>query len=285
MLISSALDSDVTAATKLTDEGALDSITMAVMILEELSRATEPMGVTQLHHVLGTSKPRIYRYLSSLRHHGLVEQNLSTERYSLGWKLLLLGEAASKQLSLQRKAEPYLLRLRDLTGLTAMVSIPVAGRAVVIATAESFAPVSITVRPGNRPAAHCSAQGRVVLAYSSAPLLDSLLKEPLQAYTTMSMTSRAELLKRLKLIRSRLYDEAPSEARSGINTIAAPVFNASGDLQGCLAIIGSLEDIPTPPNPMQLRLVQAAAASVCSVLRNTSYEELSIPRLEDIETQ
>jgi len=249
---------------------------MMAQLLEELARAQEPMGVTQLAQVLETSKPRVSRYLSSLRHLGFAEQDSITERYRLGWKILMLGEAATRQFDVRRIAQPYLSALRDSSGLTALLSIPIAGRAVVVATAESSAAVSITVRPGNRPAAHCSAQGRIVLAYSPNPDVEAVLSGQLEARTSASLTDPEKLRKRFALIRERLYEEAPGEARTGVNTLAAPILAGGGDLKGAIAIIGSMEDIASPPSSEQLRLVQGAAAAVSSALHNDCYAQRGI---------
>jgi len=262
------------------DEAALDSIAMTTQILEQLARAQEPMGVTQLANILDTSKPRISRYLSSLKNLGLAEQDPATERYWLGWKLLMLGEAAARQFDVRRIAQPYLRALRDSTGLTALLSIPIAGRAVVVATAESAADVSITVRPGNRPAAHCSAQGRIVLAYSSKAVVEAVLAGPLEARTPESLTDPRELVDRMALIRERLYDTAPGEARSGVNTLAAPLLGGEGDLKGAIGIIGSMEDIANPPSNHHLEYVQGAAAAISGALRDTSYASRGIPPME-----
>ena len=79
------------------------------------------------------------------------------------------------QFDLRRLAEPYMLRLRDLTGQTMVLSIPASGDAIVSAAWEFPNPVTISVRLGYRLPAHASAQGRLTLAFSPLELQQRVL--------------------------------------------------------------------------------------------------------------
>ena len=85
------------------------------------------------------------------------------------------------QFDLRRLAEPYMLKLRDLTGQTVVLSIPASGDALVNAVCESPNLVTISVRLGYRLPAHASAQGRLTLAFSPLELQQRVLARKLQA--------------------------------------------------------------------------------------------------------
>jgi DNA-binding IclR family transcriptional regulator len=257
--------------------GALESITVVAQILHELAGAEQPLGVTQLARQLGSSKARVYRYLASLRQLGLVEQDSATERYRLGWKLFQLGEAAARQFDLRRFAEPYLRRLRDVSGLTALLSVPVNGEALVIAAAEADRNVSITVKPGNRPPPHCSAQGRIALAFAEEQVQARFLRRKAQPLTPHSITDPGAVRQRLARIRERLYEDAPNEIMVGINALSAPILRAGGELVGMIGIVGSVQDIPSPPPPRHIEWVRGCAAALSARLQGTRYEALGVP--------
>jgi IclR family KDG regulon transcriptional repressor len=262
------------------DEGTLDSVTVVAQILHELAVAQQPMGVTQLARQLDHSKARIYRYLASLKQLGLVEQDAATERYRLGWKLFQLGEAAAQQFDLRRLADPYLKRLRDLTGVTALLAVPVNGEAMVIATAEADRNVSITVKPGNRPSPHSSAQGRIVLAFLAEPALTRVLKRKATAYTPHSLTEPGAIRERLARIRERLYEDAPNEILIGINALSAPILRDADELVGLIGIVGSIQDIPSPARPEQIEWVRGCGAALSEALHARLYAErgIAVPR-------
>jgi DNA-binding IclR family transcriptional regulator len=262
------------------DDNTLDSVAVVAEILDELAAARQPLGVTQLARQLDHSKARMHRYLVSLKRLGLVEQDAASERYRLGWKLFQLGEAAGQQFDLRRLADPYLRRLRDLTGLTALLSVPVNGEALVIAAVESERNVCITVKPGNRPAAHCSAQGRIVLAFADEATQSRQLRRALAALTPQSVAAPAAVRRRLADIRERLYEDAPNEVLTGINTLAAPILRKGDELVGQIGIVGSIQDIPSPALAQQIDLVRGCAAALSEMLEGALYRTrgIDVPR-------
>ena len=179
-------------------------------------------------------------------------------------------------------AAPYLKRLRELTGQTALLSVPLNGEALVIAAADNEANVSITVKPGNRPAPHCSAQGRIALAFASDAQRERLLGRKLTALTPQSMTDPAKIRQRLELIVRRLWEQAPNEAMIGINVLAAPVLRDGGEMVGIIGIVGSTQHIPAGPDAKQLELVQGCAAAVSEIIGGTAYAERGIVPPADI---
>lgn len=257
-------------------EGALDSVALIARMLDELAAAPSAMGVTELARALDESKARIHRNLVSLKSFGLVDQEHATEKYRLGWKLFQLGERAALQFELRELAAPYLRRLRELTGQSALLSVPLNGEAQVIAAADNEANVSITVKPGNRPAPHCSAQGRIALAFAAPAQCERLLGRKLIALTPQSMTDPARLRSRLESIRKTLFEQAPGETMSGINVLAAPVLRDGGELVGIIGIVGSIQHVPEGPDARQLALVQGAAAALSGTLGGTAYVERKI---------
>ncbi len=251
----------------------LDSVATAARVLEQLADAPHAVGVTELAHRLGTSKARVYRVLTSLAQHGLVDQEHATERYRLGWKLFQLGERAGAQFDVRRLAGPVLQQLRDRSGQSALLSLPSNGEAVVVAAVDTTGGVCITVKPGHRPAPHCTAQGRMALAWATAADAARLLGGTLPAATAHSLVDAGAIRARLALVRQRLWEDAPNEALVGINVVAAPVLREGDVLAGIVGVIGALSDVPSPPNPSQLALVQGAAAALSGALGSTRYAE------------
>jgi DNA-binding IclR family transcriptional regulator len=220
----------------------------------------------------------MYRHLASLRQLGLIEQDSQTEKYRLGAKLVIYGQAASEQFDLRAIADPYLTRLRDATGQSAMVSVATNGAALVVASADSLSNICISVKPGNRVMAHCSAQGRVILAFSDATTEARLLKGDLPSYTQHSLVSPEAIAQRLALIRERLWDVADSEVTLGISALAAPIFRDESTVAGTIGIVGTNVDIPPVPPAVLIEEVQAVAAEISERLNNHTYAKTIAPQ-------
>src|SRR5215212_8513846 len=216
--------------------GLIQSVVMTGQILEALAAAGQPMRLTALANHLGEPKARMHRHLSTLKYLGFVEQDAETEFYKLGLKLAHVGQAAMEQFELRRLAEPYAIKLRDLTGQTIVLSIPANGDAIVSAAWEFPNPVMISVRLGYRLPAHASAQGRLTLAFSPPQLQQRVLTRKLAAYTPRTSTDAAKLRARLASLRTQLYEISMDETLLGISALAAPILDFQNELVGTIAI-------------------------------------------------
>lgn len=254
----------------------IQSVVVAASVLEALAAAGKPVRLTELAEQLGEAKARIHRHLTTLRSVGLVDQDRSSERYRLGWKLVNLGQAAADQFEIRAIAEPFMLRLRDLSHQTAVLSVPVNGEAMVTTVMESANLVTISVRQGARLPAHASAQGRIALAFAPPELQKRILARKLPQLTPKTVTDPQQIRARLQQIRDQLYEHAPGDTLLGISTLAAPLLDHEDRLVGIIALLGAEQDIPAPLRPEQLRLVQACAAAISAKLHATAYKRRGI---------
>lgn len=254
----------------------IQSVVVAAKVLEALAASSVPIRLTELAKQLGEAKARVHRHLTTLRQLGFVDQDRASERYRLGWKLVNLGQAAAEQFEIRRLAEPYLLRLRELSRQTVVLSVPANGEAMVAAVMESPNLVTISVRQGARLPAHASAQGRIVLAFAPEPLQRQILARRLERHSPRTITDPREIRARLERIRAELYEIAPGDTLLGITTLAAPLLNHEDELVGVVAMVGSDQFIPDPPDPEQVVLVRACAAAISARLNATAFAKLGI---------
>jgi DNA-binding IclR family transcriptional regulator len=109
---------------------------------------------------------------------------------------------------------------------------------------------------------HCSAHGKVALAFGPPALLERCLKGPLAASSPGSVTSAAQLKKQVATVQRQGWATAANEVVFGMNALAAPVFDHRGGFAGALAIVGSTQFIAAKPEARQLALVTGAAGRV-----------------------
>lgn len=253
---------------------SVSAVKLSVRILDKLAIVNRAMGVTELADALGETKPRIHRHLSTLKETGIVEQDQATDRYRLGWRVFQLGEAAGTQFDLRTRAEPHMIRIRDELQETVVLAVPINGRPMVIANLDNiYARITISVKPGNRPVPHISALGRVTMAFSPSELQHELLSQTWEAETPRSIMSPEIVAQRLENIRRDFYEFSDSEVLLGINTLAVPIFRNDAVLAGALAIVGSVQNIPSPPLAAQIALMQECAAELSTQLNSDTYEK------------
>jgi DNA-binding IclR family transcriptional regulator len=259
----------------------IQSVAAATEILEALAAAGQPVRLTALANQLGETKAKIHRHLSTLKALGFVDQDSQTECYRLGPKLVHLGQAATDQFDLRRLAEPYMVRLRDLTHQTVVLSMPANGDAIVNAVVESPNMVTISVRLGYRLPAHTSAQGRVTLAFSPMAVQQRVLARKLSALTQRTIIDPLALRSRLERIRQQFYEAAMDETLLGISAVAAPVMNFDHELVGAIAIVGTTQYVHDPVEPEQLKLLLACAKAMSLKLNSSAFEGLGVPTLKE----
>ncbi len=237
----------IAAARQAVGDG-LQSLQTAFRILDELSNAHQPVGLTDLAGTLGELKPRVYRHLSTMKRIGVVFQDARNGQYSLGGKLFSLGEAALEQFDLRFVAAPYLTRLRDQTRQTALLSVPGNGEAIVLSCVEY------------RDRLYEAARRRI-------------LGRKLTSFTKHSITDVALVEKRIGVIRERLFEDAVDEVRLGINALSAPIFRDHDEFIGIIGIIGTSVEIGTPPSRPLIASLHHVAGSLSAELNCRIYYE------------
>jgi IclR family acetate operon transcriptional repressor len=274
-------DDDDRAQDSVQGSGIIQSVVTAAQVIEALAAAGQPMRLTALAHQLGEPKAKVHRHLSTLKYLGFVDQDAQSECYHLAQKLAHIGQAAADQLDLRRLAEPYMMRLRDLTRQTVVLSLPAGGDAIANAVFDSPDLVTISVRLGYRLPAHSSAQGRVTLAFAPPEVQQRVLSRKLPALTPRTMVDAAQLRQRLKRIREQLYDIAMDETVLGISAVAAPILDFSNKLVGAIAVVGTTQYVHDPVEPEQLQFLRACTKAISLKLNSTAYEGLKIPNLRE----
>jgi DNA-binding IclR family transcriptional regulator len=230
---------------------AIQTVQRAALILNAFTVSQPHLSLREITTRLGASKATAHRYTKALRAANLLRYDERTALYSLGPQVLTLAASARAGLPIVTVAEPYMDRLVRTVDETVVLSVWDGETATVVRSADNTDHViRISVRAGSRLDLTSSAQGRVFCAYlpeDQVPSLPRLLRE------------LPELREELVAIRARGLS-VNSPARTGVRTIAAPVFEG-GAILATMAIVGTAVSVPgDADSPMARALVETAAA-------------------------
>ncbi len=216
----------VAAGTTAVDRGA----DLLLRVLE----SEEPVSVTELALVTGIPKSTASRLLSALERRGLVEQDGERGRLRPGPAILRVAERSMLERNIVELAHPTLDALSQASGETINLAVP--GRSGVehVAQVESTHFLGAGQWLGRPVEYHCSANGKVFLAFGRAPLP----APPLTAYTDFTVTDPAALTSSLAVVRRGGFATAVDELELGLAAIAAPVRGERGDVVAALSISG-----------------------------------------------
>jgi DNA-binding IclR family transcriptional regulator len=240
---------------------ALGSVTRAIRCLELIAEAGE-LGVSELGRRLGVHKATASRLAATLAERGLLERDPATERYRLGFGLIRLAGAAISGLDLIRTARPVMEDLADRTRETVNLGV-LSGDDVVYVDQVTGARSIVSVNwVGRRTPLHCTASGKVLMAFAQDGDRDRLLALPLEAATRRTIVDRPALRAQLEETRARGFATTVEELEQGLNAAAAPVRQADGRVVAALSVSGPAFRVRAIDLPRLGRLAIEAATAI-----------------------
>ena len=206
--------------------GSVQSVERAFGLLELLvADDGAPQGLTQLASASGLPLPTVHRLMSTLTASGYVRREKS--RYSLGPRLVRLGEAASRSFGVW--ARPSLRKLVELTGETANLAMLDGDSVVYVAQAPSPHSMRMFTEPGRRVLPHCTGVGKALLAELSPEAARAvLIRAGMPAQTDHTITDPDTMLAELAKIREQGYALDDNEQEIGVRCVATAVPGAPG---------------------------------------------------------
>ncbi len=211
----------------------IQALAKGLKILKLLEHARNGMGTTEVANQMSIDKSSASRLLHTLANYGFVEQDEVTARYSLGPQLLSLGQHLLNRITLRDHARPYLHQLVDKTGECAHLAILAQGQALYIDQVESTAALRVESEIGTLSPLHCTALGKVMLAFGNCRF-----PEELKAFTHRTVTDRATLEAQLLQTDRRGYAIDDEEYNYGVRCVAGPVYDHRSALVGAIGISG-----------------------------------------------
>ncbi|MDY0095216.1 MAG: IclR family transcriptional regulator [Candidatus Vecturithrix sp.] len=220
----------------------IQTIERVSAIFDVLARSSKGISLGELSAKASLPKGTTHRLLSSLIYFDFVRQDKETRSYSLGFKLVELGNSLLDQINLRKEAEPFLVALSQNTKETAYLAILDHDEVVYIEkieTEDHSIGLRASSKVGQRNAAHSCSLGKVLLADQPEIELDRLLQGmQLIQKTENTITDPLQLKDHLKIVRNRGYAVDDEESERGIRCIAAPVRNEIGVVVAAVSVSG-----------------------------------------------
>ena len=182
----------------------------------------EHQGVTpsELAERLGLARSTVHRIVSALDHEGLVA-TVRPGRYRVGPELIRLG--SSQRGEVRMIVRPFLERLSAEVNETVDLAVLIQGHVSFIdqvAAPHRLRAVSVV---GATFPAHCTANGKALLAELSDDHLRALLPARLPQLSPNAKTTRAELMEELRQVRETGVAFDDEEHTLGISAVGAVV--------------------------------------------------------------
>jgi DNA-binding IclR family transcriptional regulator len=204
--------------------GRVQSVERAIQLLKAVADGSDAETAPALADRVGLNRSTTWRILATLEHHGLVDRDPETNRYSVGHAVAQLA-GASRYDALARRAHPLLRRLAEDTGETVNLAIPHRHRLVYISQVQ--APHVMTANwLGRAVALHATSTGKAFLAWLPAEERAVVLSGPLERYTDQTLTDPAALEAELRDVRRRGHAVSRGELERALWGVSAPALDA-----------------------------------------------------------
>jgi DNA-binding IclR family transcriptional regulator len=203
-------------------------------LLVRVLEADEPVALSDLASASGIPKSTASRLVSALERRGLVEQDGERGRLRPGPAILRVAERSMLERNIIELARPSLDALAEASGETINLAVPARYGVEHVAQVDSRHFLGTGQWLGRTADYHCTANGKVFLAFGRAPLGSQALAKHAPATITDPKVLEAEL----ETIRRNDWATAIDELEPGLAAMAAPVRGARGDVVAALSITG-----------------------------------------------
>ncbi|MBB6469092.1 DNA-binding IclR family transcriptional regulator [Aminobacter lissarensis] len=244
------------APEKVSSRQPLQTVVKALDVLRLFTLKQEWLGVREIGRMLELNSASVHNLLRTLTASGLVEQNADTKKYRLGLGLVALAGIKLGQLDLVTAASPAMKGLAEKLGETITLSVLYGHDLLYLAKFEGNKPVRVASRIGGSAPLHCSANGKVLLAFSPDKEIEAVLKSPLTRYTASTVTDPKLLKAELAQIRQQGYAVDFGGYLTDVHAVAAPIRDQSAHVIASMGII-----IPANRFPQKKQKQYATLAS------------------------
>jgi DNA-binding IclR family transcriptional regulator len=208
----------------------------SVRLVDVLAQAPGKLSQSEIIEASGLSKSSVYRIMSILVGQGLVQFDKIDKQYSAGPKLISWARSAWQKIDLNVIEDQDLIKLSQETGLNVAVSVLSESTVTFIRT-RIPKPYKFAVKIGGQSELHCTAAGKVFLAYMTDPEQSAFFKAAkLEKFTENTITDEDILRDELMVIRQQGYAFSNREEFWQVRGIAAPILDYDDRIMAAISL-------------------------------------------------
>jgi DNA-binding IclR family transcriptional regulator len=216
----------------------MSTLQKAVTIIETVvSRQAAGMTFAEIVVATGAPKASAHRILKELVGIGVLSFSQHTARYRGSLKLASFGCEVTANLDLRTLGHSHLQALHEATHHTATLAIRDGDDGVYVDKIETQEyGIKLFSEVGKRFPLHCTALGKVLLAFAGEDDRERILARPLRAITAKTIVAPVDLRRELAAVRQDRVALDREEMTRGVMCVAAPVFGSADNVVGAVSV-------------------------------------------------
>ena len=219
------------------ENGTQSTLIRGFLIVDAIVRADRPLSSAFLAEELGLPKPTVHRIAQQLEEEGLLQREPGGKRFTGGKRLRNLAVATLSNSVLGAHRHAILQALSEEVGETCNLTIIDGNQIVYLDRVETNWPYRIHLPIGSHLPLHCTATGKLFLAYMPPAQRQRLIQNlPLKRYTEYTITDPELLEQKLLEIAEDGVGYDTGEYLEGMVALATPVFGERNQVCFSIAI-------------------------------------------------
>jgi DNA-binding IclR family transcriptional regulator len=225
------------------EKNIIPNLQNACRLMDYLARAEGGVSLPHVSMELSIPRTTTYRILKTLEAENFVREE--GRLFHLGPKLIHLGQVALGELDIRKVAIPHLRGITEEVDETCHFAVPCENHSLILEVSLSSHPLRAVSRPGTMVDLHCSATGKIFIAYLHEAKLKHLCESGrFEARTRHTLTTYAALKREAESVRERGYSMDDEEYHEGVRCLAVPVFDRSGKLVASIGLTAAKQRVP-----------------------------------------
>jgi DNA-binding IclR family transcriptional regulator len=206
-------------------------------LLDAFSAGEPELSLGELSARTGLPKPTAHRLLGELVDWGALERS-GRGTYRLSAKLFMLGQLVPRHRLLRQAALPHLEGLLQASKENVHLAVPDDVHTLFLEKLSGNESMVTQSRVGGRLPAHCTATGKVFLAWGGRDRFRHVVSAGLSRLTPRTIVLPGLLHRDMERTYERGVGINREEAEPGVAAVAAPVLGSRGQVIAAVSIAG-----------------------------------------------
>ena len=213
-----------------------EALTRALGLLEALASTGQPTTLKELAAMQEIPVATAFRLCQQLELKGYLVRDSGSRHYAVGIRLLRLGLDVVRFSGPTSARRKILSEMVDSVGETCNLTTLVGTEVLYLDRVETRWPLRMHLEPGSRVPMHCTASGKLLLAYMPKATQERVLTTlDLTHETSATITDLVALRRELQRISRRGYSTDNEEFVAGLIAVAVPIMDRHGKAFAAIA--------------------------------------------------
>ena len=219
-------------------------VVRALAILECLDHARRGLNISEVSRRLGIPKSSTHVLMITMERLGYIRRSANNRDFCLALKTYALGHRMSRSIAIAEVARPHLEAFAAESNLCVHMAISDSGQGVFIEKVQPAGSPEFDTYIGRRMDLHCTALGKVILAYDTSEAVQRVLsKRVYTRYTRNTITTQSALRCEVHRVRANGFAVDSEEEELGSRCVAVPIVESSGRFLAALSTTGTIAQI------------------------------------------